>query len=219
MTWPGGLPRLRANPKKENRCLMSAVLPVTGCARLSSASSALEEEKRALAGDIKEVYSEAKGTGFDTKIMRLVIKERRLDKDDRDEQETLLDVYRRALGMLVDTPLGEASLAKVTKRGAQKVRSAAKEFIDRSPTTRATRCRSRCPGMAASKSPMSAARKRSSLFRHERSPLKTLALGAALHRRTGEDRLAADDRRARKRNRMPCESRGFRNGSKTCFGS
>jgi uncharacterized protein (UPF0335 family) len=56
----------------------------------------LEEEKRALGSDIKEVYSEAKGAGFDTKIMRLLIKERRLDKDDRDEQETLLDLYRRA---------------------------------------------------------------------------------------------------------------------------
>ena len=60
----------------------------------------LEEEKRALANDIKEVYAEAKGNGFDTKIMRQVIRLRRMDKDDLDEQETLLDIYRRALGML-----------------------------------------------------------------------------------------------------------------------
>jgi uncharacterized protein (UPF0335 family) len=60
----------------------------------------LEEEKKALANDIKEVYAEAKGTGFDTKIMRQIIRLRRMDKDDLDEQETLLDVYRRALGML-----------------------------------------------------------------------------------------------------------------------
>jgi uncharacterized protein (UPF0335 family) len=60
----------------------------------------LEEEKKALANDIKEVYAEAKGTGFDTKIMRQIIRIRRMDKDDLDEQETLLDVYRRALGML-----------------------------------------------------------------------------------------------------------------------
>ncbi|HUI33915.1 MAG TPA: DUF2312 domain-containing protein [Stellaceae bacterium] len=60
----------------------------------------LEEERRALGADIKEVYAEAKGTGFDTKIMRQVIRLRRMDKDDLDEQETLLDVYRRALGML-----------------------------------------------------------------------------------------------------------------------
>jgi uncharacterized protein (UPF0335 family) len=62
----------------------------------------LEEEKRALAEDIKEVYSEAKGSGFDTRIMRQVIRIRRMDQDDLDEQETLLDVYKRALGMLPD---------------------------------------------------------------------------------------------------------------------
>jgi uncharacterized protein (UPF0335 family) len=62
----------------------------------------LEEEKRALADDIKEVFAEAKGTGFDTKIMRQIIKIRKMDKDDLDEQETLLDVYKRALGMLPD---------------------------------------------------------------------------------------------------------------------
>ena len=62
----------------------------------------LEEEKRALAEDIKEVFAEAKGTGFDTKIMRQIIKIRKMDKDDLDEQETLLDIYKRALGMLPD---------------------------------------------------------------------------------------------------------------------
>jgi uncharacterized protein (UPF0335 family) len=62
----------------------------------------LEEERRALAGDIKEVYAEAKGSGFDTKIMRQLIRIRRLDQDDVDEQETLLDLYKRALGMVPD---------------------------------------------------------------------------------------------------------------------
>jgi uncharacterized protein (UPF0335 family) len=60
----------------------------------------LEEERKALSDDIKEVYAEAKGTGFDVKIMRQIIRIRRMDKDDLDEQETLLDIYRRALGML-----------------------------------------------------------------------------------------------------------------------
>jgi uncharacterized protein (UPF0335 family) len=60
----------------------------------------LEEEKKALADDIKEVFAEAKGTGFDTKIMRQVIRLRRMDKDDLDEQDALIDVYKRALGML-----------------------------------------------------------------------------------------------------------------------
>ena len=60
----------------------------------------LEEKRRTLGADLKEVYAEAKGTGFDTKIMRQIVRLRRMDKDDLDEQETLLDVYRRALGML-----------------------------------------------------------------------------------------------------------------------
>ncbi len=69
----------------------------------------LEEERRTLAADIKEVYAEAKGAGFDTKIMRQIIRIRRIDKDDLDEQETLLDIYKRALGMLPEA--GPASAA------------------------------------------------------------------------------------------------------------
>jgi uncharacterized protein (UPF0335 family) len=62
----------------------------------------LEAEKKVLADDIKEVYAEAKGTGLDTKIMRQLIRDRRMDKDDFDEQQSLLDVYRRAIGMWGD---------------------------------------------------------------------------------------------------------------------
>lgn len=61
----------------------------------------LEEEKQAIAGDIREVFAEAKGAGFDTKIMRQVMKLRKLEKDDLQEQEHLLDLYKRALGMEV----------------------------------------------------------------------------------------------------------------------
>ena len=59
----------------------------------------LEEEKAALAADIREVYAEAKSTGFDVKTMRQVIKLRKLDRDDRQEQEHLLDLYKQALGL------------------------------------------------------------------------------------------------------------------------
>ena len=59
----------------------------------------LEEEKAALAGDIREVYSEAKGTGFDIKVLRQIIRLRKLDKADRQEQEALLETYMRALKM------------------------------------------------------------------------------------------------------------------------
>ena len=59
----------------------------------------LEEERTALTADIREVYAEAKGQGFDTKIMRQVVRIRRLDKADRQEQEAVLDLYMSALGM------------------------------------------------------------------------------------------------------------------------
>ena len=59
----------------------------------------LEEEKRALGADISEVFKEAKGHGFDTKIMRQVIKLRQMDQGDRQEREALLDLYLHALGM------------------------------------------------------------------------------------------------------------------------
>jgi uncharacterized protein (UPF0335 family) len=59
----------------------------------------LEEEKAALTSDIREVYAEAKGNGFDTKIMRQVVRMRKLDKADRQEMEAVLDLYLSALGM------------------------------------------------------------------------------------------------------------------------
>ena len=59
----------------------------------------LEDERKALGGDIREVYSAAKGTGFEPKIMRQVIRLRKLDKAALQEQEALLDTYKHALGM------------------------------------------------------------------------------------------------------------------------
>jgi uncharacterized protein (UPF0335 family) len=59
----------------------------------------LEEEKKALADDIKDVYAEAKGTGFDVKVLRKIVSIRRQDKDKRREEEEILDLYLSALGM------------------------------------------------------------------------------------------------------------------------
>jgi uncharacterized protein (UPF0335 family) len=59
----------------------------------------LEEEKANLMADIREIFAEAKAQGYDVKIMRQVLKLRKMEEDDRDEQETLLEVYKRALGM------------------------------------------------------------------------------------------------------------------------
>ena len=60
----------------------------------------LEEEKRALAGDIKDVYAEAKEVGYDVKIMRKIVSLRRQDHHKRKEEEELLDAYMSALGMV-----------------------------------------------------------------------------------------------------------------------
>ena len=60
----------------------------------------LDEERRAIGGDIKNVYSEAKGVGYDVKTMRKIVQLRKMDAADRAEQETLLDVYKHALGMV-----------------------------------------------------------------------------------------------------------------------
>ena len=64
----------------------------------------LEQEKQDLAADIREVYSEAKGVGFDPKIMRRVVRLRKLDDNDRRELEMVLDTYMHALGMTA-TPI------------------------------------------------------------------------------------------------------------------
>ncbi|MEN9708373.1 MAG: hypothetical protein RIQ68_781 [Pseudomonadota bacterium] len=58
----------------------------------------LEEEKRAISDDIKEVFAEAKGTGYDVKIMRKIISLRRMDRDKRREEEEILELYLAALG-------------------------------------------------------------------------------------------------------------------------
>jgi uncharacterized protein (UPF0335 family) len=59
----------------------------------------LEEERKALASDIKDIYSEAKSAGFDIKVLRQLIRIRKQEPAEIEEQETLLDLYRRAIGM------------------------------------------------------------------------------------------------------------------------
>jgi len=60
----------------------------------------LEEEKKTIAGDIKEVYAEAKAHGFDTKILRKIVSLRKKEAAEREEEQSLLDIYMQALGML-----------------------------------------------------------------------------------------------------------------------
>ncbi|AMM84131.1 DUF2312 domain-containing protein [Martelella sp. AD-3] len=72
----------------------------------------LEEEKKTISDDIKDVYAEAKGTGFDTKVLRKIIALRKLDEQERMEEEAVLDTYMIALGMIgasEDVPEGEGA--------------------------------------------------------------------------------------------------------------
>jgi uncharacterized protein (UPF0335 family) len=60
----------------------------------------LEEEKKATSDDIRDVYAEAKGNGFDAKALRSIVRMRKMDSDERREQEEILETYMHALGML-----------------------------------------------------------------------------------------------------------------------
>jgi len=60
----------------------------------------LEEEKKSIADDIRDVYAESKGNGFDVKALRAIVKMRRQDPNERQEAETILETYMQALGML-----------------------------------------------------------------------------------------------------------------------
>lgn len=75
----------------------------------------LEEEKKAIADDIRERYSLAKSQGFDPKTMRAIVRLRKMDVNDRREAEALLDTYKAALGMLDGTPLGRWALERLEK--------------------------------------------------------------------------------------------------------
>lgn len=73
----------------------------------------LEEERKALSGDIKDIYAEAKSAGFDAKVLRALVAERKKDAAEVEEQQTLLDIYRRALAGMEGLPLADAALARV----------------------------------------------------------------------------------------------------------
>ena len=89
---------------------MADVTPITSASQEASATDdrlrllierieRLEEEKKGIADDIRDVYAEAKAVGYDPKIMRQVVRLRKMDNNDRSEMETILDTYKAALGM------------------------------------------------------------------------------------------------------------------------
>lgn len=76
----------------------------------------LEDEKRGIADDIKDVYAEAKAVGYDAKIIREVVKLRKMNPSDRREHDLVLETYLCALGMdYASTPLGAATIERATR--------------------------------------------------------------------------------------------------------
>jgi len=72
----------------------------------------MEEEKAAITTDISEIYKEAKSNGFDTKIIKKIVAMRKKDANKLAEEQAIMDTYLAALGMLADTPLGQASMQR-----------------------------------------------------------------------------------------------------------
>lgn len=92
----------------------------------------LEAEKKGIAEDIRDKYLEAKGQGFDPKIMRKMIKLRKQTDSERAEEEALIATYMAALGLLADTPLGEFAMENVRapSRGPRLVESVPAEAAE-----------------------------------------------------------------------------------------
>ena len=91
---------------RENNQLVSIVQRIEG----------LEAEKAGIVEDIKEIYAEAKGNGFDPKILRKIVALRKQDADKRREEQAVLAVYMSELGMLADTPLGQAAIERARSK-------------------------------------------------------------------------------------------------------
>lgn len=74
----------------------------------------LEEEKKAIADDIKDVYAELKSAGYEAKAIRMIVARRKQDATKRAELEAIVETYMHALGMLSDLPLGQAAIDRAT---------------------------------------------------------------------------------------------------------
>jgi uncharacterized protein (UPF0335 family) len=91
----------------------NSAIPGAELAQFIERVERLEAEKAGIASDIKDVYAELKGRGFDASAVRTIVKMRKEDADKRAEREAILELYMQALGMLSDLPLGQAALRNV----------------------------------------------------------------------------------------------------------
>lgn len=106
------------------------VINSTALARYVTRIENLYNDRRSLNADIKEVYGEAKDAGFDTTILREIVRERQMEEPARHSRYALLESYRRALGMLADTPLGQAAMSRAEAgAGARRPRSFAEQAV------------------------------------------------------------------------------------------
>jgi uncharacterized protein (UPF0335 family) len=92
-------PRFRRPPEMADDATKVGGIAVDRLRSLIERIERLEEERRAIGNDVKDIYGEAKSAGFDPKILRIIILLRKMEPADVEEQETLLDGYRRALGL------------------------------------------------------------------------------------------------------------------------
>ena len=72
----------------------------------------LEEEKKGISDDIREIFAEAKNNGYDIPALREILRIRKMEADKRAERESIMEIYMQALGMLADLPLGQAAVER-----------------------------------------------------------------------------------------------------------
>lgn len=92
----------------------------------------LEEERKAIGDDIRDIYSEAKGVGYDVKTLRKVVAARKMDQADRDEQQSLFDTYMHALGHAVEKAVRAVHAGALSLRAAAEQAGTSKSTIQRS---------------------------------------------------------------------------------------
>jgi uncharacterized protein (UPF0335 family) len=98
----------------------NSAIPGAELAQFVERLERLNAEKDGIASDIRDVYAELKGRGFDASAVRTIVKMRKEDADKRAEREAILELYMQALGMLFDTPLGNSAVNSGMKIGVPK---------------------------------------------------------------------------------------------------
>jgi uncharacterized protein (UPF0335 family) len=108
-------PRSSHKATKEGVQAMTDAIGNNTQAQLKSIIERIENlvvEKKAIQDDIKDIFAEAKGNGFDVKVLREIVRMRKQDKTERESHEAIVETYMKSLGMLADLPLGKAAMVR-----------------------------------------------------------------------------------------------------------